>query len=100
MADLSIDIAGIRSPNPFWLASGPPTNTGEQVMRAFDAGWGGVVWKTIGAPVTNTASRYSATNWDGKRMMGINNIELISDRSIETNLAELADVKKRFPKNP
>src|SRR5258706_536473 len=41
MADLSIDFAGIKSPNPFWLASAPPTNSGEQVMRAFDAGWGG-----------------------------------------------------------
>ncbi|HEU4415848.1 MAG TPA: NAD-dependent dihydropyrimidine dehydrogenase subunit PreA, partial [Candidatus Angelobacter sp.] len=46
MPDLSIDFCGVRSPNPFWLASGPPTNTAYQVMRAFDAGWGGAVWKT------------------------------------------------------
>ena len=38
----------IESPNPFWLASAPPTNTGEMIARAFDAGWGGAVWKTIG----------------------------------------------------
>jgi len=44
MADLSIDLGGIRSPNPFWLASAPPTNSGYQVMRAFAAGWGGAVW--------------------------------------------------------
>ena len=50
MADLSIDFAGIKSPNPFWLASAPPANSGEQVMRAFDAGWGGAVWKTLGDP--------------------------------------------------
>ena len=43
MADLSSNLAGIRSPNPFWLASAPPTNSGYQVMRAFAAGWGGVV---------------------------------------------------------
>ena len=49
MADLSIDFAGIRSPNPFWLASAPPANSGAQVHRAFEAGWGGAVWKTIGA---------------------------------------------------
>ncbi len=48
MADLSIDCAGIRSPNPFWLASAPPSNSGYQVMRAFEQGWGGAVWKTIG----------------------------------------------------
>jgi dihydropyrimidine dehydrogenase (NAD+) subunit PreA len=88
---------GISSPNPFWLASAPPTNCGEQIMRAFDAGWGGAVWKTIGAPVTNVTSRYSSTDWQGQRMMGFNNIELISDRPIETNLHELAEVKKCYP---
>jgi dihydropyrimidine dehydrogenase (NAD+) subunit PreA len=94
---LSVNFAGIASPNPFWLASAPPTNTGEQVMRAFDAGWGGAVWKTIGAQVTNTCSRYSSIDWNGQRMMGLNNIELISDRPIDVNLREIAEVKKRYP---
>jgi dihydropyrimidine dehydrogenase (NAD+) subunit PreA len=100
MADLSLQFAGrIRSPNPFWLASGPPTNCGDQVMRAFDAGWGGAVWKTIGEPIVNTGSRYSSVDWSGNRMMGFNNIELISDRPIEDNLRELAEVKKRYPRH-
>ena len=47
MADLRINLAGIESPNPFWLASAPPTNSGYQVQRAFEAGWGGAVWKTL-----------------------------------------------------
>ena len=68
-------------------------------MRAFDAGWGGAVWKTIGAQVTNVSSRYSSIDWNGQRMMGLNNIELISDRPIEVNLREIAEVKKRFPKH-
>jgi dihydropyrimidine dehydrogenase (NAD+) subunit PreA len=85
--------------NPFWLASAPPTNCGEQVMRAFDAGWGGAVWKTIGEPITNVSSRYSSIDWQGQRMMGLNNIELISDRPIETNLREIAEVKRRYPKH-
>ena len=58
MADLSIDFCGVKSPNPFWLASAPPTNTGDQVMRAFDAGWGGAVWKTLGNPIVNVSSRF------------------------------------------
>jgi dihydropyrimidine dehydrogenase (NAD+) subunit PreA len=100
VADLSTVFAGvIRSPNPFWLASGPPTNSGEQVMRAFDAGWGGAVWKTIGEPIVNVSSRYSSVDWNGQRMMGLNNIELISDRPIETNLREIAEVKKRYPRH-
>jgi dihydropyrimidine dehydrogenase (NAD+) subunit PreA len=99
MPDLSVRgfAGGIDSPNPFWLASAPPTNCGEQIMRAFDAGWGGAVWKTIGEPITNVSSRYSATDWNGQRIMGFNNIELISDRSIEINLSEMAEVKKRYP---
>ncbi|MFI5368477.1 MAG: NAD-dependent dihydropyrimidine dehydrogenase subunit PreA [Spirochaetia bacterium] len=99
MADLKTVFMGISSPNPFWLASAPPTNSGEQIMRAFDAGWGGAVWKTIGEPVVNTASRYSSVDWNGQRMMGLNNIELISDRPIEDNLREMAEVKKRYPKH-
>jgi dihydropyrimidine dehydrogenase (NAD+) subunit PreA len=97
MPDLSTNCAGIRSPNPFWLASGPPSNCGDQVKRAFDAGWGGAVWKTIGEPIVNVSSRYSSVDWNGQRMMGLNNIELITDRPIETNLREIAEVKKQYP---
>src|SRR3989454_9836480 len=97
MADLSINLAGIKSPNPFWVASGPPSNTAYQCHRAFEAGWGGVVWKTIGDPIVNVSSRYSALNVGTTRMVGFNNIELISDRSIETNFREIGDVKKRWP---
>jgi dihydropyrimidine dehydrogenase (NAD+) subunit PreA len=94
---LATELAGIRSPNPFWLASAPPTNTGEMVARAFEAGWGGAVWKTVGDPITNVSSRLGSHSVDGRRMIGISNIELISDRSIETNLAEVREVKRRFP---
>ena len=99
MADLSVDFCGIRSPNPFWLASAPPTNTGGQVMRAFDAGWGGAVWKTLGQPIVNVSSRYSTVDFDGKRVMGLNNIELITDRPLEVNFREIKEVKKRYPKH-
>lgn len=99
MATLETTFAGIRSLNPFWLASGPPTNCGEQIMRAFDAGWGGAVWKTIGAQVTNVSSRYSSLDWNGQRMVGFNNIELISDRPPQVNLREIAEVKRRYPRH-
>src|SRR5580692_2885538 len=100
MADISAVFAGrIHSPNPFWLASAPPTNCGEQIMRAFDAGWGGAVWKTIGEPITNVSSRYSSIDWNGQRMMGLNNIELISDRPLAVNLREITEVKKLYPQH-
>lgn len=97
MADLSINLAGIKSPNPFWVASAPPSNTAYQCHRAFEAGWGGVVWKTIGDPIVNVSSRYSALNIDSKLMVGFNNIELISDRAPETNFREIAECKKLWP---
>jgi len=96
---LETTFCGIQCLNPFWLASAPPSNCSEQVMRAFDAGWGGAVWKTIGEPITNVSSRYSSIDWNGQRMMGFNNIELISDRPIEVNLEEIAEVKRRYPKH-
>ncbi len=99
MADLAINMCGIKSPNPFWLASGPPANCGEQVMRAFDAGWGGAVWKTLGKPIVNVSSRLGAVDHKGNRMSGLNNIELITDRPLETNFKEIYAVKKRYPEN-
>jgi len=99
MPDLSIDFCGIKSPNPFWLASAPPTNSAYQVARAFDAGWGGAVWKTIGEPIVNVSSRYSAVHYANQRVMGLNNIELITDRPLAENLREIADIKKRYPQN-
>lgn len=61
MADLSIEFAGIKSPSPFWLASAPPTDKAYNVVRAYQAGWGGVVWKTSAkTPRRSTSSRYSA----------------------------------------
>jgi dihydropyrimidine dehydrogenase (NAD+) subunit PreA len=97
MANLEVNFAGIKSPNPFWLASAPPTNSGYQIMKAFDAGWGGAVWKTLGVPVVNVSSRYGSVNYRDTRMMGFNNIELITDRPLADNLREIEEVKKRFP---
>jgi len=97
MADLSIDFAGIRSPNPFWLASAPPTNSGAQIHRAFEAGWGGAVWKTVGSPVLNISNRYGSWNQAGRKLLAINNIELISDRPQALNLKEIAEVKRAWP---
>ena len=98
MADLSCEIAGIKSINPFWLASAPPTDKYTNVVRAFEAGWGGVVWKTLGEDpaVVNVSSRYGVHKND-HHIVGINNIELISDRPLQTNLDEIRQVRKEWP---
>jgi dihydropyrimidine dehydrogenase (NAD+) subunit PreA len=99
MADLSVNFAGIQSPNPFWLASAPPTNMGSMVERAFDAGWGGAVWKTLGEPIVNVSSRLASMDYGTQRMMGLNNIELITDRPLEVNLQEIRACKRKYPKH-
>ena len=97
MADLSINFAGIRSPNPFWLASAPPSNSAYQVNKAFEQGWGGAVWKTIGEPILNVSNRYGGFEFGGQKLVAINNIELISDRPLEVNIREIAEVKRLWP---
>ncbi len=101
MADLRTDFLGIKSPNPFWLASAPPTDRKVNVERAFRAGWGGVVWKTLGEagpPVVNVSgARYGAIHGPDRRLLAINNIELITDRDLEINLQEIKEVKRAWP---
>ena len=101
MADLSTVFAGIHSPNPFWLASAPPTDKAYNVNRAFEAGWGGVVWKTLGEdgpPIVNVSGpRYGALHTPDRRLIGFNNIELITDRDLHLNLREIKEVKRNWP---
>jgi dihydropyrimidine dehydrogenase (NAD+) subunit PreA len=101
MANLHSTFAGIHSPNPFWLASAPPTDKAYNVNRAFEAGWGGVVWKTLGEagpPVVNVnGPRYGALLTPDRRLMGFNNIELITDRDLALNLKEITQVKRDWP---
>ena len=100
MADLKSNFLGISSPNPFWLASAPPTDKAYNVNRAFEAGWGGVVWKTLGEDphiVNVSGPRYSTLYSNDRRVIGLNNIELITDRPLQTNLDEIRQIKKDWP---
>ena len=100
MANLINVFCGIQSPNPFWLASAPPTDKQYNVERAFRAGWGGVVWKTLGEdpPIVNVnGPRYGAIHASDRRVVGFNNIELITDRPLDVNLREIKEVKRNWP---
>lgn len=100
MVDLTSNFLGIKSPNPFWLASAPPTDKETNVVRAFEAGWGGVVWKTLGEDpniVNVNGPRYGALYSSDRKLIGLNNIELITDRPLQTNLDEITRVKKNWP---
>lgn len=98
--NLQSEFLGIKSPNPFWLASAPPTDKEYNVRRAFEAGWGGVVWKTLGLDpniVNVNGPRYGAVWGPDRRLLGMNNIELITDRPLQINLDEIKVVKKDYP---
>jgi dihydropyrimidine dehydrogenase (NAD+) subunit PreA len=100
MVDLSSTFAGIKSPNPFWVASGPTADREVNVVRAFKAGWGGVVWKTLGEDphiVNVNGPRYGAILSGDRRLIGLNNIELITDRPLDINLREIKQVKRDWP---
>ncbi len=100
MADLKCNFLGIPSPNPFWLASAPPTDKAYNVNRAFEAGWGGAVWKTLGEdpPIVNVSGpRYGAIHSNERRVIGFNNIELITDRPLKLNLDEIRQIKSDWP---
>ncbi|MBA7478817.1 MAG: NAD-dependent dihydropyrimidine dehydrogenase subunit PreA [Spirochaeta sp.] len=98
--DLSIDFCGTRFKNPFLLSSSPVSNTAEMVARAFDAGWGGVVYKTLGADrikIIHPSPRMNGYNYGSKRLIGLQNVEQITDRTLKDNLLDILYLKKKYP---
>ncbi len=94
---LRTTFTGVGFPNPFLLASAPPTRTADMMKRALEAGWGGVVTKTIGLRgATNVRPRFAFWK-DDDRVMGMTNFELISDKDLDHWVDEIADVKAAFP---
>jgi dihydropyrimidine dehydrogenase (NAD+) subunit PreA len=100
MADLSVDFVGMSFPNPFMLASAPPARTAEMIKRAFAAGWGGAVTKTIAPdPVTDLQPRLQPLR-HGKRNIGMENVELTTQLTVEDWQLEIADIKAVYPDRP
>ncbi len=99
--DLSVEFCGKKFENPFLLSSSPVSNSAEMVARAFDAGWGGVVFKTMhadGTPIIHPSPRMNPYHYNSKRLVGLQNVEQISDRGLRENLLEILYLKKNYPK--
>jgi dihydropyrimidine dehydrogenase (NAD+) subunit PreA len=108
---LATTFTGLRFENPFLLASAPPTESDSNIMRAFDAGWGGVVTKTIGLhPVVDVAGpktkflrampdspHLSMQKRPGTALHSSWNWELISDKTLDWWVPRIARIKKAFP---
>jgi dihydropyrimidine dehydrogenase (NAD+) subunit PreA len=98
---LEVDFAGLHFLNPFMLASAPPTTSGEMIERAFEAGWGGAVIKTLAYDVRQTQNvnpRIHSVKQDGK-IVGFSNIELGSPKPVDHWAKEIARIKKNYPNN-
>lgn len=101
---LEIEFCGLRFNNPFCLSSSPVANTAEMVSRAFDAGWGGAVFKTCGLEedyqIIDPTPRLNALHHGDRRFIGLQNIEMISERPFQQNLRDITWLKKRYPDRP
>lgn len=98
--DLSVEFCGFRMPNPFMLSSSPVSNSAEMCERAFEAGWGGVAYKTIVTdriPITHPSPRMQGYYQGGKRLIGVQNVEQTSDRGLKANLLDIMYLKKHWP---
>ncbi|MGG3916989.1 tRNA-dihydrouridine synthase [Parageobacillus thermoglucosidasius] len=96
--DLSIDFLGVHCENPFFLSSSPVCNNAEMVAKAFDAGWGGIFYKTVGIKGMDECSpRFDILTKESTPWAGFKNMEQISEMSMEQNLEEIKKLKKNYP---
>ena len=101
--DLSVNFCGVKFKNPFLLSSSPVSNSAEMVARSFDAGWGGVVFKTLNSdrlPIIHPSPRMHCVHYGSKKEMAVQNVEMISDRPLKDNLMEYHYLKKNYPDHP
>ncbi|MDP8247671.1 MAG: NAD-dependent dihydropyrimidine dehydrogenase subunit PreA [Candidatus Tritonobacter lacicola] len=100
--NLAVEFCGLKFMNPFMLSSSPVSNTAEMVGRAFEAGWAGVAYKTLGPEclkIVNVTPRLNVLNYEDKRFLGLQNLELITDRPLKDNLKDISTLKKEYPRH-
>lgn len=100
MKDLSITFMGVRFPNPFCLSSSPVGNCYDMCAKAYESGWGGVVFKTIGPKhylIDEVSPRFDALTKEGEPFVGFKNMEQIAEHSLEQNLEDLRRLKANYP---
>lgn len=96
--DLSIDFLGVKCENPFFLSSSPVSSNYDMVAKAFEAGWGGVFYKTVGIFIPDECSpRFDIVKKESTVWTGFKNMEMISDKPLELNLEYISRLKKDYP---
>ena len=98
--DLSVDFLGVHFENPFCLSSSPVGNCFEMCKKAYDTGWAGVVFKTIGPGdflIDEVSPRFDAVTKEATPFVGFKNMEQIAEHPLEQNLADLRKLKAEYP---
>lgn len=96
--DLSINYLGVKCENPFFLSSSPVGSNYEMVKKAYEAGWGGVFYKTIGIFIADECSpRFDIVKKEGTPWLGFKNMEQISDKALDVNLENIFKLKRDYP---
>ncbi|NLP29616.1 MAG: NAD-dependent dihydropyrimidine dehydrogenase subunit PreA [Clostridiales bacterium] len=96
--DLSIEYLGVKCENPFFLSSSPVGSNYEMVAKAFETGWGGVFFKTVGIFVADECSpRFDQNDKNGLPWVGFKNMEQISDKPTEVNFENIYKLKRDYP---
>ena len=95
---LKTDLCGVPIENPFLLSSSVVASTYDMCARAFEAGWGGVCFKTIcNFEIHEASPRFSAIKGDNGTIIGFKNIEQLSDHSVAENMKIFRELKKNYP---
>ena len=88
--DLSVTFCGVKFPNPFCLSSSPVGNCYDMCAKAYDSGWGGIVFKTIGFFIANEVSpRFDHLTKEDTGFIGFKNMEQIAEHPLAENLAAI-----------
>lgn len=96
--DLSIKFCNVKFENPFCLSSSPVGNCYEMCKKAYDAGWGGIVFKTIGFFIADEVSpRFDNLSKEGTPFIGFKNMEQIAEHPLNENLAAIKRLKSEYP---
>lgn len=95
--DLSINFLGVNCENPFFLSSSPVAGNYEMISKAFEAGWGGVFFKTVGIFIADECSPRFDINGNTSAWTGFKNMEQISEKSMEENCEDIRKLKKKYP---
>lgn len=96
--DLTIDFLGVKFPNPFCLSASPVGNCYEMCKKAYEAGWGGIVFKTIGFFIADEVSpRFDILSKEAEPFIGFKNMEQIAEHPLQENLNDMKRLKEEFP---